>query len=280
MKSVFITGTSSGIGLATAEILLKKGYTVFGTVRKEKDGEKIREYLGDNYIPIICDVTKEDHIQQAFEFVSEQLNGKTLGCLINNAGIAIGGPVRYQSLEEIRSVFEVNFFGTLRVTQTFFPLLLSKENEENGRIIMISSVAGKVGYPFLGAYVASKHALEGITDSLRRECLVNNVKVVLIEPGDTRTTIWDKAEKQDPSVYANTEYYSILKRFQKMFIRQGKTGIPVEKVAEVIVRALENPKPKPRYVIPNGRFAWMITRYLPDRMVDRLMAKFVGLYSQ
>jgi hypothetical protein len=143
---------------------------------------------------------------------------------------------------------------------------------------MISSVAGKIGYPFLGAYVASKHAMEGIADSLRRECLLNQVRVILIEPGDTRTSIWDKAEKQNPEIYRETEYYEILKRFRRFFIQQGKNGIPVEKVAHKILYALETRRPRARYVIPNGRFSWFITRYLPDRIVDRIIQKVTGLY--
>lgn len=276
--NVLITGVSSGIGYEVARMLVKKGHRVFGTVRKEEDAIGVKREIGSGFHPLICDITNDDQIQQAFLSTSEMLQDAPLHGLVNNAGVGIGGPILYQPLQEIRQVMEVNFFGTIRMIQTFLPLLKRVSPPGHARIIMISSVAGKIGYPFLGAYVASKHAIEGLSDSLRRECLVNGIQVIVIEPGDTRTAIWDKAELQNPEIYRETEFYPALVRFKKMFIQRGKTGIPVEKVAEKVVQALESGKPKTRYLIPNGWFPFLFSRYLPDRWVDKVMQKVLRLY--
>ncbi|GAB4178293.1 MAG: SDR family oxidoreductase [Calditrichia bacterium] len=282
MKHVFITGTSTGIGYALARDLIKKGYSVTGTVRKQEDATRLSNDLGPSYTPLLCDVTREEDIQQAFIHVKDTLNNQPLTALINNAGIGYGGPLLHQPIEEIRRIFEVNLFGLLRVTQVFYPLLLPKStSEQPGRIINIGSVAGKIGIPFLGGYVASKHALEGLSDSLRRELLLYGIPVILIEPGDTRTAIWDKGEQQDLNQYKDTDYLPVLKRFKQLFVSQGRGGMPVEKVTNIIISALESNHPKTRYAIPSKIVSgWLIPRYFPDQWVDKIMDRVIGITSK
>ena len=280
-KAVVITGVSSGLGRAAAEELADHGYDVFGSVRRESDAAGLRERLGARFIPLLFDVTDEAAVRAAAAQVADILGGRGLAGLVNNAGIGIGGPLLYQPLEEIRRVFEVNVLGALSVTQAFLPLLGAKLPQAHapGRIVNISSVGGKIAFPFLGAYSASKHALEAASDALRRELSIYGIDVIVIEPGAVRTAIWDKAEQEDlSSRYAGTDYAVIAARFQKGFIEGGRAGMPAEVIGRVIREALESPRPKTRYALPTNRLTgWIIPRLLPDRWLDRLIVSRVGL---
>ncbi len=283
MKHVVITGASTGIGRATAQDLLSHGYHVFGSVRREADAAALQTQLGLNFTPLLFDVTDEAAVKAAANTVARQLKGQNLFALINNAGIGIGGPLMHQPLAEVRHVFEVNVLGVLSVTQAFLPLLGAKlpRSVEPGRIINISSVGGKITFPFLGAYAASKHALEALSDALRRELMLYGIQVSVIEPGAVKTEIWDKAEQEDVSRYRQTDYAGILAKFQQGFIAQGRAGVAPEKIARVIREALESPRPRARYALPNNFFTgWLIPRLLPAHRVDRLIASQVGLAPQ
>ena len=280
MNYVVITGVSTGIGNAIALELLSQGYFVIGTVRKKSDSEKFENDYPDTFKYIICDLKKEDEIDSAIENIKQILKGNYLTGLINNAGIAIGGPVMHQSVDEIRSQFEVNFFGLINLTQKLLPLLGAEtaQKEPPGRIINISSTNGKIVFPYIGAYSATKFALEAISDALRYELNIYGIKVVIIEPGIIKTEMWDKAEKTDLKPYENTDYYENIKDFKDAFIEIGKNGLPPEKVAKIVREALESENPKARYVIIDKIFSeWIIPRILPDKMFDKLVIREVGL---
>ena len=185
MKNILITGVSSGIGYATAQALVERGHHVFGSVRRQKDAERVQEELGENFTPLLFDVIDSEAISRAQEQVAEAVGEKGLYALINNAGIVIPGPLKYTPLDEFREHFEVNLFGLLDVTQQFLPLLGASEGSPYppGRIINISSTSGRVAYPFMGAYASTKHALEALSDSLRRELMLYGVDVIVIQPG-------------------------------------------------------------------------------------------------
>src|SRR5919108_313280 len=174
MKSVVVTGVSTGIGWGIVKVLLQKGFRVFGSVRKTQDAERLSEEFGENFVPLIFDVTDEAAVQAGARQVREQLKGETLFGLVNNAGIAVPAPLIHQDTDDFRHQLEVNLVSVLIVTKAFVPLLGSDRSLRGkpGRIINISSVSGKVGYPFLGAYAASKHGLEGFSESLRRELML------------------------------------------------------------------------------------------------------------
>src|SRR5271165_3413624 len=203
LKSVVVTGASTGIGWGTVKVLAEKGCHVFGSVRKQSDADRLRKEFGSRFTPLLMDVTDDDAVRQAAALVAEALGRETLAGLVNNAGIAVPGPLLHLKAEEYRHQLEVNLIAPLVVTQAFAPLLGTDRSRQGqpGRIVNISSVGGKLGAPFLGAYVASKHGLEGMSQSLRRELLLYGIDVIVIGPGSVATPIWDKAEADDFSRY-------------------------------------------------------------------------------
>jgi len=276
MKYVVITGASTGIGYAAAQELIQHDYHVFGSVRKTSDAERLQQALGENFTPLLFDVTDIDAIDAAADQVETVIGTDNLVGLINNAGIAVAGPLMHLPLAELRQQFEVNLFGLLAVTQAFLPLLGASHDaaEPRGRIINISSVGGRIAYPFLGPYAASKHALEGLSDSLRRELLLYGIDVIVIEPGSVRTPIWDKAEQIDTEQYADTDYATMAIKMQKTMTDLGRQGLPPERISAVIRQALESPRPKPRYVIANNFFiGWLLPQWLPTRWFDGMLGR-------
>ncbi|WP_246275547.1 SDR family NAD(P)-dependent oxidoreductase, partial [Brasilonema bromeliae] len=181
MKSVVVTGVSSGIGWGTAKVLINKGVHVFGSIRKANDAERLSAEFGNAFTPLLFDVTDEGSVRKAANQVRECLNGQTLFGLVNNAGIAMSGLLMYQSVDEYRFQLEVNLVGPFIVTQAFLPWLGADRSLKGapGRIINMSSVTGKIGLPFLGSYSASKHGLEGFSESLRRELMLYGIDVII-----------------------------------------------------------------------------------------------------
>src|SRR5215468_7139834 len=215
MKSVVVTGASTGIGLATAKLLLDKGFRVFGSVRKQADADRLKAEFGANFTPLIFDVTDEPAVLAAAREVRAALNGEKLAGLVNNAGIAVAGPVLELAADEFRRQMDVNVIGPIIATQAFGPLLGADRSLKGapGRIVMISSVSGKHGNPLTPAYAASKHAIEGLSESLRRELLLFGIDVVVIGPGPVKTPIWSKGqEAADLSRYQNSPYLPALQK--------------------------------------------------------------------
>jgi NAD(P)-dependent dehydrogenase (short-subunit alcohol dehydrogenase family) len=279
-KSVVVTGASTGIGYAIAEVLGKRGIEVFGSVRQQPDAERLQRELGKTFTPLLMDVTDDAAIKAAAALVAERLGGRTLFGLVNNAGIGTGGPLLHQPIEEFRQTLEVNLLGPFRVTQAFAPLLGADRARAGkpGRIIQISSVGGKLAFPFLGSYVASKFALEGMSESLRRELLLYGIDVIIVGPGSVKTPIFDKAQEADISPYMATEYGPILKGFLDFFINESKKGLPPSRIGEAVYKALTVPRPRVRYaVVPQSLQNWTLPRALPKRMLDRMIGKQSGL---
>jgi len=279
MRSVVVTGVSTGIGWGILKVLIQNGYRVFGSVRKAQDAERLTKEFGETFVPLIFDITDEAGVQAAAQQVREQLNGETLFGLVNNAGIAVPAPLMHQSIEDFRKQMEVNLIGQIIVTQAFLPQLGAERSLKGkpGRIVNISSVSGREGYPFLGAYAASKFALEGFSESLRRELMLYGIDVIIIGPGSVATPIWDKAERVDLSIYDNTEYAEAGRRIQKYMIEDGRRGYPPEKVGEIVLYALTTPKPRVRYAVVPGNFiSRFIQILLPKRVIDRIIARNLG----
>jgi len=275
-RSVVVTGVSTGIGLATARVLTAHGMHVFGSVRNPADASRVHAELRDRCTPLLFDVTDVDAIRAAVPLVADRLDGETLFGLVNNSGIAVGGPLILQPLEEVRRHLEVNTLGALGVVQAFAPLLGTDRTRRGkpGRIINISSVAGRISAPFLGAYAASKRALEGMSHSLRRELMLFGIDVIIINPGSVVTPIWDKAERIDGSRYEATEYWPALQRFWSSALRSGRAGLPAERVGEVVWEALTASSPKTSYPVVRRRLVnWTIPLALPARLIDRLIAR-------
>jgi NAD(P)-dependent dehydrogenase (short-subunit alcohol dehydrogenase family) len=279
MQSVVITGASTGIGWATAKLLLDRGFRVFGSVRKPADADRLKGEFGANFTPLLFDVTEEAAVLAAAREVRAALDGKTLFGLINNAGIAVAGPVLELAVEEFRRQMDVNVIGPVIATQAFGPLLGSDPSLKGpkGRIVMISSVAGKNGNPLMAAYSASKHAIEGLSESLRREMMLFGIDVIIVAPGAVKTPIWSKAEEIDISAYKNSPFIPTLEKMRKFMLHLGEIGLPPEKIAETVADALTSARPKVRYQITPDPMRHLITGVLPKRMVDRIIATRLGL---
>lgn len=282
MRSVVVTGASTGIGWAIAKFLIGRGYRVFGSVRKQADADRLRSEFGANFTPLLFDVTDEAAVLTAARQVREALGGETLAGLVNNAGIAVGGPVLELSADDFRRQIDINVMGPVIATQAFGPLLGADPSLKGpkGRIVMISSVAGKNGNPLSAPYCTSKHAIEGLSESLRRELMLFGIDVIIVAPGAVKTPIWSKAEEIDLSVYQNSPYLPAFKKVLAFMMKLGETGLPAERIAEVVFEALTAAKPKVRYQITPDWLRHFMTTALPKRTVDRIIAKRLGLLPQ
>jgi NAD(P)-dependent dehydrogenase (short-subunit alcohol dehydrogenase family) len=216
MRSVVITGTSTGIGWGTAKVLIANGFRVFGSVRKTSDAERLAAEFGARFVPLIFDVTDEAAVKAAAADVRTALAGEKLAGLVNNAGVAVAGPLLELPIEEFRRQIEINLVGVVITTKAFAPLVGTDPQLQGnpGRIINISSVGGRNAVPFLAPYAASKFALEGLSESLRRELLPFGIDVIIIGPGAVATPIWSKAEQIDVTPYLNTPYTTPLERLR------------------------------------------------------------------
>jgi NAD(P)-dependent dehydrogenase (short-subunit alcohol dehydrogenase family) len=263
-RLALVTGTSTGIGRAIAIHLSQRGFEVLAGVRKLDDAPPGLE-------PIVLDVTSEDDIAAAAGRV-----GGTLHALVNNAGIAVNGPVEIVPVEQWRRQFEVNLFGQVAVTRALLPALLNAR----GRIVNISSISGRVSWPLTSPYTASKFALEAVTDAMRREVGPHGVHVVSIEPGGVATPVWDKSRAEAERVLAampadvRRRYDGLIAGIIDLAERLARDGLPPEAVAEVVGDALTSRRPRTRYVIGGQAKAQaVLARLLPDRAFDALVAR-------
>jgi NAD(P)-dependent dehydrogenase (short-subunit alcohol dehydrogenase family) len=280
MRSVVVTGASTGIGRATAKLLMDKGFRVFGSVRKQTDADRLKSELGANFTPLLFDVTDEAAVLAASREVRTALNEETLAGLVNNAGIVVAGPALEISTDRFRRQMDVNLIGPIIATQAFGPLLGTDPllKGPKGRIVMISSVAGKIGNPLMSPYSASKHALEGLTESLRRELMLFGIDVIIVAPGPVKTPIWSKSEEAvDLDNLKNSPYLPALQKVGAYLKHLDSIALPPERIAERVHDALTLPHPKVRYQIAPNPIAQIITGLLPKRVVDKIMAKRIGL---
>lgn len=268
-KHIFITGCSSGIGFATVKALIDAGYTVHATVRSEKDKAELLN-VSDKVTVYFMDVTDAASVIETTTELAANLAGEPLLGLINNAGIAVAGPIEMIPMADFKFQFEVNVFGTLRVTQAVLPFM----DESNAYIVNISSKAALVSLPFTGAYSASKKAIEGFTDSMRRELSETGIKFVLIEPGAVKTPIWDKAEEIDLEPYKGTRYERVMDRVKAEVVKGGRHGASVEKLAELITSIFSNSNPKTRYIYSASPLKEiLIPKWLSDKKLDSIVKK-------
>ena len=275
MKYIIVTGASTGIGRAVAEHFLKKGDFVFGSVRKETDAEALKLALGNQFEPLIFDVRDGEAIKKAAEIVKKRVGTEGVALLVNNAGVAIFGPMQHLSIEEYQMQFDINVFGVQRVTQAFLPLLgasFQAKMPQKGMIINISSISSVVTTPFLGAYCASKVALEHWSDALRRELTIYGIRVVNVLPGPVKTEIWNKA-RAEVNFYPETDYAPLLREMSSLIERSERNGIEASSVAALIDRIEQNPKPLTRYIIGHNRWQVKFASILPHQLLDKLLTK-------
>ena len=276
--SVVVTGASTGIGLACVKVLTQAGFHVFGSVRKPADADRLSKEFGASVTPLLFDVTDRAAVAEAARKVEAALGNDTLFGLVNNAGIAVAGPLIYLNVEEFEKQLAVNVTGPLIVTQAFAALLGADRGRQGapGRIVMISSVGGRNALPFAGPYAASKFAVEGLSEALRRELMLFGIDVVIVAPGAVVTPIWDKTEVAiEP--FANTPYAAALGKMKAFMLGNAAHGLPADRIGEAVMTALTTAKPKTRYMLAPNPFQQFLTSVLPKRMVDRMIAGRIGL---
>lgn len=268
--AVVVTGASTGIGYACALYLDTLGYKVFAGVRKQADADNLQQNTSKRLMPVFIDVTNIDTITSAAQTVTELLGKTGLAGLVNNAGIAVPGPLEFLPIADLRRQFEINVVGQVAVTQAFLSLL----RQGKGRIINMSSISGRVAAPFVGPYAASKFSLEALTDSLRVELKPWGIDVISIQPGAIATPIWEKTLGGEDFIDnflkgAESLYGARLAAAREVAIETGQQGIPAEEVAKVVVRALTAKRPKTRYLVGrDAKITAMLLKFLPDRARD------------
>lgn len=280
-QTYVVTGASSGIGLATCRLLVERGHRVFATVRRPEDAASLRGELGEALVPVLLDVRDPESIGRLVSEVDAALGSSRLAGLVNNAGVAVPGPLEHLSAEEWNEQFEVNLTGPLRLIQGLLPALGTDpaRTGKPGRIINISSVGGKTASPFLGAYSASKAALDSLSDSLRRELGLFGIPVVVIAPSYVKTPIWRKAPDPDTARAQARPYLKAMHLFHRYALGEAERyGLPPEKVAASIVKALMDSSP-PVYVPLSSRpfLDFTLPRWLPSRWLDAVVAWKFGL---
>lgn len=277
MKTIFITGISSGIGKATAVAFLKRGDCVIGTVRDENSVIDLKNEYPNQLRLIPLDLKSISSISEVSQIL-KNLSIQKIDILINNAGVAIAAPFQFQDFSEITETITINVLAVMRLTQVLIPWLIKSEG---GRIINISSVSGQNGTPFLAGYCASKHAIEGFSESLRRELNIYGLKVILIGPGSIKTPIWDKGFEKIKSLYANTIYKNSFDRFIDFAMNEKENALSPEDVVSDILDASFSSGPKIRYApVPRKLMNWTLPRLLPTRYFDYISCRALGLIKQ
>lgn len=265
-----VTGTSSGIGAATAKLLGSAGFTVFAGVRNDGDAREAAS-LHRNVRPVRLDVTDAGAIAAAAQLVSA--SGIPLAGVVNNAGIAVAGPLEFLPLDELRKQFEVNVIGALAVTQAYLPALRANR----GRIIFIGSISGRIAVPFIAPYSASKFALRAIADALRIELAPAGVAVLLVEPGSVKTPIWRKGREANASLQQRlgasgmAHYGHALGAVVRQTEREEEAGMPAERVARTVLHAMTARRPRAHYVIGAPARLGIVLSWLPAKLHDRIM---------
>ncbi len=274
-KTIVITGCSSGFGRLTALQLARQGWHVFGTVRNSDDKEHLINALEDVYEEhlslVVCDITNAKQVAHLAQVVAAAT--PHLDALLNNAGTAFAAPLELLAIEDLSAQFELNVIAQVRVTQALLPFLKSAK----GTIINVSSVNGKISTPIVGAYAASKFALEAISDALRIELAPFGVRVVVIEPSSSPTNIWQTSmkrsfEKMEP--HRVGEYAKLLTTFEKLANVLSKRGFPPQRFVDTVVRILASPKPRTRYIVPrSAALDVTLRRFLPDAIFDIIVRR-------
>jgi NAD(P)-dependent dehydrogenase (short-subunit alcohol dehydrogenase family) len=286
MPTALITGASTGIGRATALRLAASSWTVFAGVRDPAAGERLlAEALTGQVIPLTLDVTDAGQIEQARARVQEETarglggsQGGRLDALVNNAGIGVGGPLELVSPEDLRMQFEVNVFGQVAVTRALLPALRAA----SGRIVLLSSIGGRVSVPYNGPYAASKHAIEALGDALRGELYSSNINVSLVEPGSVKTPVWAKARDTADGLEIppelQHEYGNVSAAFAKVLTDTERRGVSPEQVAATIERALTARRPRARYLVGRDARGMVLAHaLLPTGAFDRVLRRVLGV---
>lgn len=274
MKHILITGASSGIGYELVNQLRIQNVIIWAAVRNTDSVKEFKQSNPHNFSSIQMDITSDTDVEKCFLEIEPQIKEDDEFVLINNAGVANGGPIEGMSIDEWRYLYEVNVFGLVRVTKTFLPLL----RKTNGLILNIGSISGRIASPFLASYSSSKFAVRAITDSLRREVKDRSVKVVLVEPGPIKTQIWNKSISS--SEKSAEQYQDIVKQayahqisyFKRTIKKTSLGAMPVQEAAQKIVKIIHSKHPKKYYLIGKNIFlVSFILKLMPTSLLDKIL---------
>jgi NAD(P)-dependent dehydrogenase (short-subunit alcohol dehydrogenase family) len=278
VRSVLVTGASTGIGRATALRLDASGWQVFAGIRKPDDAESLRAAASARLVPVFLDVTEADQIAAAAEQIEEKSEGGLNG-LVNNAGVAIPGPLETVPIEDFRRQLEVNLVAYVAVTQALLPVIRKVE----GRVVFVSSIGGRIAFPFGGPYHASKFGTEAIGDVFRQELRPWGLRVSIVEPGSIDTPIWERGQRMGAEIEAksprtNLLYGAAIEKFRKVIEDTAERGIPPEKVAVAIAHALEARRPRLRYLVGlDAKLQARLRPLVPTSVFDRIVARQLNL---
>lgn len=278
MRSVLITGASTGIGRATALRLDVAGWRVFAGVRREEDAASLREAASEHLTPLFLDVTDAEQIAAAAALIEAEAGGGLDG-LVNNAGVAIPSPLETIPIDDFRRQIEINLTGQVAVTQAMLPAI----RRAGGRVVFLSSIGGRVALAFTGAYHAAKFGIEAVGDVFRQELRPFGISVSIVEPGSIDTPIWERGERTHDEIGARSPqrealYGKAMERYRKVIRDTAERGIPAEKVARAIEHALSSSRPRSRYLVGlEANVAARIKPLIPTPIFDRVVARSMGL---
>jgi NAD(P)-dependent dehydrogenase (short-subunit alcohol dehydrogenase family) len=278
MRSVLLTGASTGIGRATALRLDADGWRVFAGVREAADADSLRKAASASLRPVFLDVTDPEQVAAAAERIEDEADARLDG-LVNNAGVAIPGPLETIPLEDFRRQLEVNLVAYVAMTQALLPFIRRAE----GRVVFISSIGGRIAFPFAGAYHAAKFGTEAIGDVFRQELRPWGLKVSIVEPGSIDTPIWERGQRKATEIEAKAPktdllYGNAIEKFRKVIEDTAERGIPPEKVAKAIAHALESKRPKSRYLVGlDAKLQARLKPLIPTLIFDKIVARTLGL---
>lgn len=274
-RSVVITGAATGIGAACARRLAEAGWRVFAGVLDERQAERTRRDFPPEIIPVVFDITDPAAISGAQQEIERLLEGQPLGGLVNNAGVAITGPVECVPIDSLRRQFEVNLIGQVAVTQAFLPQLRASQ----GRLVNIASLAARVPTPLMGPYCASKNAMMAISDAMRQELRLSGIHVSCVEPAVIDTPILHSASRNGEALYvtysaeARERYRPLAEPARRFNRKMARLAVSPDVVAEAVAHALTARRPRTRYVVGGGKWGLLLLTQLPDRLRDWFVAR-------
>jgi len=275
--ALVVTGATSGIGHAIAALFVARGWRVFGSARRREDAERLERELGPGFQALLFDVTDAAAVAEAAACVRGALGGRRLAGVVANAGIGIPAPLEHQSVEDWRYQIEVNLVGTMITAKTFLPLVGTDPSltGPKGRIVTMSSLGGKLGQPFVTAYIASKFGIEGFSEALRREISPFDIQVIVMAPSAVATPVWEKVEKQDLSRFDATPYGPAFRSALGGIVKSAPTrGLSAHAVAEATFAAMTARRPRLRYApAANPILESLVLPLLPKRLVDAVMRR-------
>ena len=275
MKAVVVTGASRGIGEASVRMLDAAGFHVFGGVRDSAAGERLAQVCSDRFTSVTLDVTDAQSIAAAAERITQSTGASGLFGLVNNAGIAVAGPLEFLPIDALRHQLEVNVIGPIAVMQAFLPALRAG----HGRIVNIGSIAGRSSLPFTGAYSASKYAVEALTDAMRLELRPWDIKVSVIEPGAVATDIWETSARSADAMLATLPpralqlYGRVLEGIRRRAAAASSRGLSPDIIARAVMHALTATRPRTRYLIGNDARLRILLEHLPSRIRDGVLSR-------